>query len=98
MKMKSKFPNTSKPSILRVFAGIAVSIHASLAIAAVALRRAGPLAGTQKACAPPADTRHIDALEAATKVGLDGRSGFDQLVFTDASGALVLVLQDAAGG
>jgi heat shock protein HslJ len=57
----------------------------------------GELASTQKACETPSDTRHIDALKAATKVGLDPRSGFDQLVFTDANGALVLVLQDAAG-
>ena len=60
--------------------------------------KVGDLAGTQKACPSPADTRHIDPLKAATKVGLDDRSGYDQLVFTDASGALVLVLQDAAGG
>ncbi len=60
--------------------------------------KVGDLAGTQKACQNPADTRHIDALKAATKVGLDDRSGYDQLVFTDANGALVLVLQDAAGG
>ncbi len=60
--------------------------------------KVGDLAGTQKACQNPADTRHIDALKAATKVGLDDRSGYEQLVFTDANGALVLVLQDAAGG
>lgn len=60
--------------------------------------KVGELAGTQKACATPADTRHVDALKAATKVGLDDRSGYEQLVFTDANGALVLVLQDAAGG
>lgn len=59
--------------------------------------KVGELAGTQKACDKPADTRHVDALKAATKVGLDNRSGFDQLVFTDANGALVLVLQDVAG-
>jgi len=58
---------------------------------------AGPFAGTQKACATPADTRHVEALSAATKVGLDDRSGWDQLVFTDKGGAIVLVLQDAAG-
>ncbi|MFN8157422.1 MAG: META domain-containing protein [Candidatus Nanopelagicales bacterium] len=57
----------------------------------------GTLAGTQVACDKPADTRHVDALKAATKVGLDNRSGYDQLVFTDSSGALVLVLQDSAG-
>ena len=57
----------------------------------------GTLAGTQVACDKPTDTRHIDALKAATKVGLDNRSGYDQLVFTDSSGALVLVLQDSAG-
>lgn len=60
--------------------------------------KVGDLVSTRKACATPADTRHIDALKAATKVGLDTRSGFDQLVFTDSGGALVLVLQDAAGG
>lgn len=59
--------------------------------------KVGELASTQMACEKPADTRHVDALKAATKVGLDDRSGFDQLVFTDANGALVLVLQDAAG-
>jgi heat shock protein HslJ len=59
--------------------------------------KAGPLAGTQKACATPADTRHVDALQAATKVGIDDRSGWDQLIFTDGNGAIVLVLQDAAG-
>lgn len=57
----------------------------------------GELAGTKVACDKPADTRHIDALKAATKVGLDNRSGYDQLVFTDSSGTLVLVLQDSAG-
>jgi heat shock protein HslJ len=57
----------------------------------------GDLAGTKVACDKPADTRHIDALKAATKVGLDTRSGYDQLVFTDSSGVLVLVLQDSSG-
>jgi heat shock protein HslJ len=60
--------------------------------------KVGELASTQKACADPADTRHIDALKDAAKVGLDDRSGYDQLVFTDAGGSLVLVLQDAVGG
>lgn len=53
----------------------------------------GEVAQTSKACSTPADTRHVEALQAASRVGLDDRSGFDQLVFTDASGALVLVLQ-----
>jgi heat shock protein HslJ len=55
--------------------------------------KVGEVAQTQKACTTAADTRHIEALQAATRVGLDTRSGFDQLVFTDAQGGLVLVLQ-----
>lgn len=53
----------------------------------------GEVAQTTKACSTPSDTRHLEALQSAARVGLDDRSGFDQLVFTDASGALVLVLQ-----
>lgn len=60
----------------------------------------GEVAQTTKACPKP-DSRHIEALQSATRVGLDTRSGFDQLVFTDAQGSLVLVLQrdqDLAAG
>jgi heat shock protein HslJ len=53
----------------------------------------GEVAQTQKACTTATDARHIEALQAAAKVGLDDRSGVDQLVFTNADGALVLVLQ-----
>lgn len=57
----------------------------------------GEVAQTQKACTTATDSRHLEALQAARKVGLDDRSGVDQMVFTDAEGSLVLVLQrDAA--
>lgn len=56
----------------------------------------GEVAQTQKACTTASDSRHLEALQAARKVGLDDRSGVDQLVFTDAEGALVLVLQSDA--
>lgn len=54
----------------------------------------GGLSSTQKLC-PSADqdTRHIDALYAARTVGLDDRSGLDQLVFRDETERIVLVLQ-----
>jgi heat shock protein HslJ len=53
----------------------------------------GEVAMTTAVCAAAGDARHIDALKSAARVGLDDRSGFDQLVLTDASGSIVLVLQ-----
>lgn len=51
--------------------------------------------GTTQALCPPArvDQRHSAAMYAARTVGLDDRSGQDQLVFRDESERIVLVLQ-----
>lgn len=54
----------------------------------------GGLSSTLKACGPDVgDGRHIDAMYAARTVGLDDRSGLDQLVFRDQDERIVLVLQ-----
>ena len=52
--------------------------------------------GTTQAAVPARrapTTRHIDAMYAARTVGLDDRSGLDQLVFRDEHERIVLVLQ-----
>jgi heat shock protein HslJ len=52
------------------------------------------LGTTQVACPTTrTDSRHIDAMYAARTVGLDDRSGVDQLVFRDEDERIVLVLQ-----
>jgi heat shock protein HslJ len=54
----------------------------------------GGLSSTLKACpSTDSDSRHIDALYAARTVGLDDRSGLDQLVLRDETERIVLVLQ-----
>lgn len=70
----------------RQFGGFSLGSNGSVAL--------GGLSSTLKLC-PPADSdrRHVDAMFAARTVGLDDRSGLDQLVFRDETERIVLVLQ-----
>ena len=54
----------------------------------------GGMSSTLKACAPDSyNGRHIEAMYAASTVGLDDRAGLDQLVLRDETERVVLVLE-----
>ena len=68
------------------FGGFALSTEGDVALSGL---------GTGQALCPPerTDGRHSDAMYAARTVGLDDRSGLDQLVFRDERERIVLVLE-----